>query len=80
MSIPRPLRTRDLTPEVMIQYIAANVKNYRQMYAVCFDQCGDPVIYSTGDLGGVAYAALALQDLAIKVLNKRVIVEGDDAG
>ena len=69
----KTLRPSALTPEVLLQHVAEQVGTLKEMYVVGVDQEGGPIVWSTGDLTGLSFAALVLQDLAFKQLNGQII-------
>ncbi len=66
-----PLRQADISPAVIIQSLKEAVSEIREMYVVTLTDEG-PQVYATGDLTKVAFAALVLQDVAIKYLNGEI--------
>lgn len=56
-----PLRDTDISPYVIIQSLAAEAAHLDEIFVVGIDKEGNPMIWSSGDLAGMSFAALALQ-------------------
>jgi hypothetical protein len=63
-----PLRTKDISPYVIVQSLAADAGKLDELFAVGIDKQGNPVIWSSGDLGGMAFAAAALQKAVMELM------------
>jgi hypothetical protein len=72
---PRLLRPEQLSPEVLLQHVATEVKGARELYVVMVDAQSNPKVYSCGNIGGMAVAALVLQDMATQSLRGTPIGE-----
>ena len=64
-----PLRPKDVTPPVILNSIGETLDELKDLYAVGVDAEGNAVVWSTGNLSGIGFAALVLQNLALKQLN-----------
>ncbi len=63
-----PLRTKDISPAIVIQTLQEDIDTIEDMFVVAITQNG-PVVYASGNLMLLSFAALVLQDMALKELN-----------
>lgn len=75
MSELRMINQKALTPKNLLEFVAKDVDNLKHLYVVGINQNDDPDVWCTGDLRGIAMAALVLQDLGMKYLNNLVVEE-----
>lgn len=74
------LRAADVNPHIVIQSLSETAADIKEMYVVALTAAG-PVLYATGDLSKLSFAALCLHDLALKHLNGEIREEiGPDDG
>lgn len=69
MSKVQALRIKDVSPTVVIESVASELPNLRDLYVVAFNKEGEMMLWSSGDLKSLSMAAIGLQDLALKHLN-----------
>lgn len=70
------LRPNALTPALVLHHIHQELPNLKEIYVVGLTHEGEPISWSSGELGGLSLAALVLQDLALKYLNGEIIQDG----
>lgn len=75
MSNVYPLRISDLTPSMVLEAVKDRQDDLVDVYVVGIDKAGQPVMYASGDLSGLALAALSLQQLAVMNMNGEIIQE-----
>jgi hypothetical protein len=61
-----------LTPRVVLENAARDANNLSEVYIVGICKNKETELWTTGDLQGLTYATLALQDLALKYFNGNV--------
>lgn len=69
------LNAYGVTPEVVLESLAERIGELREIYIVGVNGSGEHIVWASGDLKSLAYAALAFQDLALKYLNNQVVDE-----
>lgn len=75
----RPLRQTDISPSIILQHIAEEINTLGSMFVIGIEkETGKHVIWASGDLGSLCYAAMALQDLALKYVNGAIHPEEYD--
>lgn len=62
------LRAQDISPEIVMQGLQMDIENIEEIFVVTLGLDG-PKVYAAGDIANLAFAALCLQDLALKSLN-----------
>ncbi len=65
----RPLRDTDINPAYVLQEVHKHVTQIRELYIVTVMEDGSPVVHTCGDLAGMTYASLCLQNAALGLLN-----------
>lgn len=76
MSEIKALRSSDVSPNVLIDSLIKDSGKIKQMYVIAFSNNGEPMVYTAGDLGGLGFASIIIQDLALKYINGLIIHEG----
>ncbi len=66
-----PLRTKDISPAIVLQTLQEDIDTIEDMFVVTITQNG-PVVYASGNLMLLSFAALVLQDMALKELNGNI--------
>ncbi len=74
-----PLRAGDISPADVLQALQDDIQRINEVFVVAMTDDG-PAVYAAGNLGLLAYAALVLQDVAMKGLNGELISEGPGGG
>jgi hypothetical protein len=64
-----PLRTKDLTPSMVLGSALESSLEWKSVYIVGINKEGQAEMYAAGDLNDLAYAALSLQSLALTHVN-----------
>lgn len=67
-----PLNPESITPEVMLQYVNEEAHECKAMYVVGIDEEGEARVWGTGKLSDLAFAKLALEDLALRYFNGEI--------
>lgn len=75
MSKIKALNSKSISPAVIVQSLGEDLQDMTDLYAVAIGLDGKPVIYASGDLSKLAFAALALQNTALQYLNGQIIPE-----
>lgn len=78
MSKVNALRSKDITPTVVVHSVAEEAENLTDLFVVGFDKQGQHIAWSSGDRRNMALAALILQDLAMADTYGVVETEQDD--
>lgn len=79
MSRPRksrnviPLRASDLSPEMVLETVQEDLPMLQEVFIVGIDISGAPVIYASGDFHDLPLAVLALQNLALRLMNGAIV-------
>lgn len=68
----KPLNSSAITPELLIQHVAEQAKNLKEIHVVGILEDGESILWTSGHLEGLVYAAFLLQDLASKHLNREM--------
>lgn len=77
MSNVRTLNSKSITPAIVLNTIGEDLSQVKSLYAVSINADGQTTCYATGNLGDLAMAVIALQDLALKHLNGMIESEHD---
>lgn len=56
----------------LLAHVESEIGEMEDLFVVGIDKHGDPAVWATGDLAGLALAALLLQNLAQKQLNGKL--------
>jgi len=64
-----PLRASDLTPAMVLETVQEDLPILQDVYICGIDVSGAPVMYASGDLRNLPLAILAMQNLALALLN-----------
>jgi hypothetical protein len=64
-----PLRLKDLTPAMVLEDVVKAAEELTEIYIVGVDKSGENVVWCTSDLTRLPWAAMVLNDLALKYLN-----------
>lgn len=67
----RALRSKDVTPAIVLCSLDKALPTIKQMYVVTLTDDG-PVLYATGDLSDLCYAAKVLDDLATRFVRNEI--------
>jgi hypothetical protein len=71
-----PLSKDSLTPEVMIQFIAEEAANLKELHVVAIHKdTNEVIIWSTGNPAGLSIAAVSLQDIAAAAIKGEIVNE-----
>ena len=62
----RPLNKSAITPEVVLEYVKADIEHIREIYVVAFSKDGQIMEYISGEVKGMAFAAAVLQEHALQ--------------
>lgn len=65
----RPLRNSDINPSYVLQEMHKHATTAREVYVVMIMEDGSPVVSTCGDISGITYACLLLQNAAFAILN-----------
>ncbi len=72
-----PLRTKDISPTMVVQSLQEDVEQMEDIFVVSITANG-PVVYASGNLMLLSFAALVLQDIAMKQLNDEISGTDDE--
>lgn len=72
MSNVKALKTKFITPEILMQSIGAALPDLKQLYAVGIDKNGVSAVWASGDLTDLCYAARCLDVLADRYIRNEI--------
>lgn len=72
MSRITALNKKGLSPAVVLSSVAEVVEALKDVHIVGITKDGEPICWSSGDLGSLSFAVTVLQDMAIKYLNGQI--------
>jgi hypothetical protein len=75
MSKVSALNGNSITPAVVLNSVAEQLPEIKELYVVALSEKGEPTVWASGQLNSAAFAALCLHDLALKSLNGMVYGE-----
>jgi hypothetical protein len=66
-----PLSSDSVTPAMVARSIITRVDSLQEIYVVGTTHLGQPVMWFSGDMQGMAFASLVFQDTTLKKLNEQ---------